>query len=95
MIMPIMEEMKMPCKLSEILYGPMHTSDGQNRTRLGDCWSFLDLQFPFLRLELLLPPSLYRTEESLKMTTTSLQVEALVEYHVSQEKNWSEMTDFH
>ena len=38
----------------------------------------LDLQFPFLRLELLLPPSLYRTEESLKMTTTSLQVQALV-----------------
>ena len=38
-MIPIMEEMKMPCKLSEILYGPMHTSDSQNRTRLGDCWS--------------------------------------------------------
>ena len=54
----------------------------------------LDLQFPFLRLELLLPPSLYRTEESLKMTTTSLQVRALVQYHVLQEKNWSEMSSF-
>ena len=58
-------------------------------------WAIVGLlQFPFLRLELLLPPSLYRTEESLKMTTTSLQVRALVQYHVLQEKNWSEMSSF-
>ena len=93
-MLTIMEKMKMPCKLSEILYGPMHILDGQNSTRFNSCLYFQEMlpscilylvsgNAPilnlyhcnfFLRLQLLLPPSLYRTEESMKMTTTSLQV---------------------
>ena len=74
-ILAIMERMKTPCKISEILYGPMHTLNDQNSTRLEHIHTCCCNCFP--RLQLLLPPSLYRTEESMKMTTTSLQVFSL------------------
>merc|ERR1711990_1024528 len=55
--MAIMDTMKKSCKISDIQYGPLHVKEGQNRTRL----------------ELHIPPTLYRTQQYEKFTPEALQ----------------------